>query len=84
MAKSLFISGAVIGSGVPFCYGAWMLFSFWSRPAPPLGMDECGMPALGAFFMMAIASPVGAIVMASIGAIVGEICDVVLAFRVRE
>jgi hypothetical protein len=51
--KRYAIVGGLVGAGLPFCYGAWSIYSVWSQPEPPPGVGFCGMPVVGGLVSIA-------------------------------
>ena len=62
--------GASIGAAIPVSLACLIFLEIYLRPPPQPGQAYCGMPGLGACFLVMIA-PVASLVMAGIGWFVG-------------
>ena len=78
--KLFALLGAVVGVCLPIGFGTWLIYSVWSQPQPPPGQALCGMPVLGGMFAILIGAPVGGVLIAASGVVVGAMCDIVIFF----
>jgi hypothetical protein len=68
--------GALLGAIIPAGLGAFEIFRDWMRPELP-NVAYCGMPVLGAWFLLLFGTPIGAGTGAAVGVIWSLIRDTV-------
>jgi hypothetical protein len=79
-ALSSAMTGFMLGAAVPLIWGVWLWHDFAAHTAEPLppGVGHCGMPALGAMFLILFGWPFGGAIGAVLGFTIGAISGCVL------
>jgi len=82
IALSSAMMGFLVGAAVPLIWGLWLWHEFRLHTAAPLppGFGHCGMPGLGAIFLILFGWPFGG----AIGAVAGFACGAVCGLYSRS
>lgn len=82
IALSSAMTGFMLGAAVPLIWGVWLWHDFAAHTAAPLppGVGHCGMPGLGAIFLILFGWPFGG----AIGAVAGFACGTVCGLCSRN
>ena len=84
LRKRFALFAGIAGACLPLSYGAWLVFSVWLQPVPPLGYGLDGTPAFVGFLIIVLGCPIVGIILATIGSTVGHFRDTIVLRRHME